>query len=368
MLSAQCSCATIWYMPKRRKTRKIFIGNVPVGGGSPVTVQSMTKTHTDDVSATVKQTRQLAKAGCHIIRVAVPDRKAARAIAEIRPRITIPLVADIHFSAALALEAIRAGCDAVRINPGNMRNWRDVRKVVNAAAKAHISIRIGVNSGSIRARRGWDVAAGKRKSDLATLMVDTTLRYCERIEKYGFRDIKLSLKTPDIHSTMECYRRVAKRCDYPLHLGLTAAGPKEDSAVKSAIAIGGLLSEGIGDTIRVSSTGRPHDEVKIGHQILRAVGLEKRGLTVISCPTCGRCEVDLPRIVREIKRKTAHIERDITIAVMGCIVNGPGEAAEADIGVACGKGFAYLFKNGKKLRRITPARIVPALMDYIEHA
>jgi (E)-4-hydroxy-3-methylbut-2-enyl-diphosphate synthase len=274
-------------------------------------------------------------------------------------------VADIHFSAELAVEAIKCGCDAVRINPGNMRDWRDVRKVIDAAKKSRVPIRIGVNSGSIRERRGWEIKRGARKKDLVALMVDTTLDYCKQFERYGFCDIKLSLKTPDARSTMECYRAVAARCDYPLHLGLTAAGPKEESEIKSAIAIGGLLAEGIGDTIRVSSTGRPHDEVTLGHRILRAVGLERAGISIYPCPTCGRCEVDLGGIVREVKRKTARIDKDVTVAIMGCIVNGPGEAAEADIGVACGKNFAYLFKNGRRLKRLSPRQIVPALLKHI---
>ncbi len=352
-------------MIKRRKSRKIFIGDVPVGGGSPVTVQSMTKTHTEDVAATVRQARSLARAGCHIIRVAVPDLRAARAIAAIVPRIPIPLVADIHFSAELALEAIKSGCHAVRINPGNMRNWRDVRRVVAAAKKADIPIRIGVNSGSIRPRKGWEVSS--KRGDMVTLMVDTVLKYCERFEKkYGFGDIKISLKTADAVETMACCRRIATRCDYPLHLGLTSAGPVEDSEVKSSIVIGGLLSEGLGDTIRVSSTGRPLDEVRIGHRILGALGLERRGLEVHSCPTCGRCEVDLEKIVRAVKKATAHIDRDITVAVMGCVVNGPVEAAQAEIGVACGRGWGWLFRRGKKIRRVPVDAIAESLVKYIE--
>ncbi len=351
-------------MIKRKKTRKIFIGSVPVGGGAPITVQSMTKTHTDDIAATVRQARALARAGCHIIRVAVPGMQAACAIKEIRPRISIPLVADIHFSADLALESIKSGCDAVRINPGNLRDWRAVRKVVNAAKKAGIPIRIGVNSGSIRSRNGWEVAS--KKKTMVALMVDSVMEYCARFEKYGFGDIKISLKTADAAETMECYRQVARRCDYPLHLGLTSAGPKEDSIIKSSVAIGGLLSEGIGDTIRVSSTGGPKDEVVIGHKILRALGLERGGVEIHSCPTCGRCEVNLPKIVQEVKKRTAKIERDITVAVMGCVVNGPGEAAEADIGVACGKGFAYIIKGGKKIRRVPEASIAKSLVEYLE--
>ncbi len=364
-LYASICCDTIPPMIKRRKSRKLFIGDVPVGADAPVTVQSMTKTPTADVDATVRQARSLARAGCHIIRVAVPDLKAARAIAAIVPRIPIPLVADIHFSAELALEAIKSGSHAIRINPGNMRNWRDVRSVVTASKKAGIPIRIGVNSGSIRPRKGWEVSS--KRGDMVTLMVDTVLKYCERFEeKYGFGDIKISLKTADAVETIECYRRIAKRCDYPLHLGLTSAGPVEDSEVKSSIVIGGLLAEGLGDTIRVSSTGRPLDEVRIGHRILGALRLKPRGLEVHSCPTCGRCKVNLEQIVRAVKKATAHIDRDITIAVMGCVVNGPGEAAQADIGVACANDCGWLFRGGKKIRRVPAADIARSLVEYIE--
>ena len=350
-------------MIKRRKSRQVFKGRVPVGGGAPVTVQSMTNTHTEDIDATVRQINTLAELGCHIIRVAVPTEKAADAIAEIKKQISIPLVADIHFSAALALRAIKAGADCVRINPGNMRSLADVRKVVRAADGAGISMRIGVNSGSIRPRKGLSVVKGK---SLPALMVDTVLRYCERIEKMGFGRIILSLKTSDAASTIACYRAVAKRCDYPLHLGVTAAGPQSESIVKSSIAIGSLLADGIGDTIRVSVTGPPETEVVIGHQILRALGLEERGLEVFSCPTCGRCNINLDRIVREVRAKTARVRKNLSVAIMGCVVNGPGEAAEADVGIAGGKGFAWLFKRGVKIRRLREAEIVPALVAEIE--
>jgi (E)-4-hydroxy-3-methylbut-2-enyl-diphosphate synthase len=354
-------------MKKRRKSRQVFKGSVPVGGGAPVTVQSMTSTHTEDIDATVRQVNALAGLGCQIIRVAVPTEKAADAIADIKKQITIPLVADIHFSAALALRSIKAGADCVRINPGNMRSLADVRKVVRAAKNAGISMRIGVNSGSIRQRKGLHVVREKSKQpSLASLMVDTALKYCERIEKMGFRQIILSLKASDVLTTIECYRAAAKRCDYPLHLGVTAAGPYSESVVKSSIAIGSLLADGIGDTVRVSVTGPPQQEVVIGHQILRALGLEERGLEIFSCPTCGRCEINLDRIVAEVRARTAHIKKNISVAIMGCVVNGPGEAAEADVGIAGGKGFAFLFKKGVKIRRLTERKIVPALLAEIE--
>ena len=339
-----------------------------MGGGAPVTVQSMTNTHTEDIDATVRQISALAEMGCDIIRVAVPTVKAARAIREIKGQIDIPVVADIHFSASLAVHAIKSGADCVRINPGNLRDWTEVRKVVRAAKDAGISMRIGVNSGSIRRRKGLEVVSEKKaeSQDIVGLMVETTLRYCERIERMGFGEMVLSLKTSDALSTIACYRSIAKKCDYPLHLGVTAAGPPEDSAIKSAIGIGALLADGIGDTIRVSVTGPLEQEVVIGHQILKAVGLEEKGLEVFSCPTCGRCEINLDRIVAEVRRKTAHIKKNLSVAIMGCVVNGPGEAAEADIGIAGGKGFAYLFKKGKKIGRIPESEIVPALLAEIE--
>jgi (E)-4-hydroxy-3-methylbut-2-enyl-diphosphate synthase len=357
-------------MKNKRKSRKVFKGGVPVGGGASVTVQSMTNTHTEDIDATVGQINSLARMGCQIIRVAAPTEKAADAIAEIKRQISIPLVADIHFSGALAVRAIKAGADCVRINPGNMRDWRDVRKVVRAAAEAGISLRLGVNSGSIRERRGMSIVRKQKRGaegeGLAALMVDTVLRYCERIEKMGFNRLVLSLKASDVPTTIECYRSIAKKCDYPLHLGLTAAGPYSESVVKSSVAIGSLLADGIGDTIRVSVTGPPESEVIIGHQILKALGLEERGLEVFSCPTCGRCDINLDRIVRAVRAKTAHIKKNVSVAIMGCVVNGPGEAAEADIGIAGGKGFAYLFKKGVKVRRLDEAEIVPALVAEIE--
>ncbi len=343
-------------------------GDVPVGGSAPVSVQSMTNTHTEDIDATTRQVNGLAELGCHVIRVAVPTVRAARAIRAIKTQIGIPLVADIHFSASLAVHAIKAGADCVRINPGNMRDWADVRKVVRAAKDAGISMRIGVNSGSIRRRKGLEVVSEKKakSQDIVALMVETVLRYCERIERMGFDRMILSLKTSDALSTIACYRSIAKKCDYPLHLGVTAAGPAAESAVKSAIGIGTLLADGIGDTIRVSATGPPEQEVIIGHRILKAVGLEEKGLEVFSCPTCGRCEIDLDGIVDEVRRKTSHIGKNLSVAIMGCVVNGPGEAAEADVGIAGGRGFAYLFRKGRKIRRIPESEIVPALLAEIE--
>ncbi|NOZ24169.1 MAG: flavodoxin-dependent (E)-4-hydroxy-3-methylbut-2-enyl-diphosphate synthase [Planctomycetes bacterium] len=346
-------------MIRRRKTRPVWIGKVEVGGRAPITVQSMTNTDTEDVRRTVRQIRCLEKAGCEIIRVAVPTVRAARALAAIKKRISIPLVADIHFRHTLALESIAQGVDAVRLNPGNIRNPKQVRRVVRAAKEAGIPIRIGVNSGSIR-------RPGGREKDLVRLMVRRTLSYCTQFERLGFRDIILSLKASNCMETMEAYRTVAGRCDYPLHVGVTAAGPPETAIVKSAIAIGGLVSEGVGDTIRVSLSGPPVAEVEAGIEILKALGLRPAGIEIISCPTCGRTQIDLVRLVRDIRRRTKGMPGDLKVAIMGCVVNGPGEAREADVGIAGGKGFGYLFKNGKKIRKVPEVQFADVLMKEIE--
>ena len=349
---------------QRRKSRAVFKGKVQVGGGAPVSVQSMTTTHTEDVEATVRQIHELEELGCDIIRVAVPTMKSAAAVGAIEKQIHIPLVADVHFDHNLALESVRQGADCVRINPGNMRSRDDVAEVVRAAKDAGISIRVGVNSGSVRPRDGLEPR--DEEADLAALMVDAALGHCEFIESLGFRDIILSLKASDVPTTMAAYRAAAERCDHPLHLGITAAGPIETATVKSAIGIGGLLAEGIGDTIRVSLTGPPHDEVRLGHEILQALGLEPGGVEIVSCPTCGRCEIDLVRLVEEVQRRMPPMKTPLTVAVMGCVVNGPGEAAEADVGIAGGKGFGFLFRGGKKLRKVPEDKLADELIREIQ--
>ena len=351
-------------LTERRQTRAVFKGGVQVGGGAPVSVQSMTKTHPEDVAETVRQIHELEALGCDIIRVAVPTMAAARAVADIRKEIGIPLVADVHFDHRLALESIRQGADCVRINPGNLRSRDDVAAVVAAAKEAGISIRVGVNSGSVRRRDGLEPAGGER--DLVALMVDAALGHCEFIESLGFGDLVLSLKASGVPATMAANRIIAERCDYPLHLGVTEAGTLEAATVKSAIGIGGLLAEGIGDTLRVSVTGPPHDEVRIGHDILRALEFERGGVNLISCPTCGRCEIDLVRLVEEVKAKMPPVDVPLTVAVMGCVVNGPGEAAEADVGIAGGKGFGFLFRGGKKRRKVPEDKLADELIAEIE--
>ena len=351
---------------QRRKTRTVFKGPVQVGGGAPVSVQSMTTTHTEDVADTVAQVRELEEAGCDVIRVAVPTVEAAAAIAAIKRKIGIPLVADIHFDHNLALESIKHGADCIRINPGNMRSEKDVAEVVRAAKEAGISIRVGVNSGSIRPRDGAELAEREEdRPDLAELMVDAALQHCEFMESLGFGNIILSLKASDVPTTMTANRAAAGRCDYPLHLGVTEAGPLELATVKSAVGIGGLLAEGIGDTIRVSLTGPPIDEIRLGHEILRTVGLEESGVEIIACPTCGRCDIDLVALVEEVRGKLPPIGRPLKIAIMGCVVNGPGEAAEADIGIAGGKGFGFLFRGGKKLRKVPENELADELVREI---
>lgn len=349
---------------ERRESRLIHVGGVGVGGGSAVSVQSMTTTHTEDADATVGQIAALAEAGCEIVRVAVPTVKAARAIAQIKPQIGVPLVADIHFDMNLAIESLKSGADGIRINPGNIKDMGRLDELVGLAKDRGAAVRIGVNSGSIRERTGLNVEGlGK---DIGEMMVAKTLEYAGLFEKRGFHELKLSLKASDVPTTMAAYREVARRTDYPLHVGVTAAGAYEESVIKSAIGIGGLLAEGIGDTIRVSMTGPPMTEVKVGLEILRALGLRGRcSPEIIACPTCGRCEIDLPGIVEEVKRRIPAGSPAVQIAVMGCVVNGPGEAAEADLGVAGGKGFGYLFARGKKLRKVPADKLVDALLEEL---
>ncbi len=347
-------------MTIRRKTRTVSVGSVEIGGNAPVSIQSMTNTRTDDIEATVKQIHELEGLKCSIIRVAVPDARTVKCLGEIKKRINIPLVADIHFGHNLAIEAIRQGVDKIRINPGNMKKKDKLEEIVRLAKDRGIPIRIGVNSGSIRSNNSHN-------EDLAELMVKTTLSYCEHFESLGFKDIVLSLKASDVQKTMDAYRSMAEQCNYPLHLGITAAGSPDDAIIKSAIGIGGLLSEGIGDTLRVSFTGPPHQEVKAGYKILTALGLsENTDPEIISCPTCGRCEIDLLNIVNEVKKRLPSQKKSVQIAVMGCIVNGPGEAMEADIGIAGGKGFGFLFKKGKKIRKIPECEMISTLLEEIE--
>ena len=343
----------------RKKTRAIDIGGVAIGGGAPVIVQSMTSCDTRDVRATVAQITRLEKAGCEIIRVAVPDEKAASAIGEIRPKIHIPLIADIHFRDDLAVMAMNHGADAIRINPGNIP-VEGIRRIVSAAKRNKKAIRVGVNAGSLEK----DIAA-RHGGPTAPALVESALRNIRLLEDMDFADMKLSLKSSDVSTTIEAYRSVSALTDYPLHLGVTEAGTLMQSAIKSAIGIGTLLYEGIGDTLRVSITGDPLEEVGVAYSILRALKIRSVGPEIISCPTCGRCEIDLVSLVSQVERKLKGMKSPLTIALMGCVVNGPGEAREADIGIAGGKGSGMLFKKGKIVGKIREDEFVPALLEEI---
>ncbi len=333
---------------KRRKTRQITVGGVKIGGNAPVSIQSMTNVDTSDVKATVAQVKRLEAAGCEIVRFAIKDREDADAVRLIRRKTRIPIVCDIHFDYRLALRCIEAGCDKVRLNPGNVKKMEEVAAVVTAAKKAGIPMRIGVNSGS---------AGGSSPECL----VAAAGRYVKILEAMNFHDIIISLKASDVVSTVESYRRMAGRCGYSLHLGVTSAGPYDTGIIKSSIGIGSLLLDGIGDTIRVSLTADPIDEVAAARKILSSVNLRRFGPDIVSCPTCGRCQVDLVGIVRELEKKLVS-KKPLTVAVMGCEVNGPGEASEADVGIAAGKGSGALFIKGKIIRRVKEKDFVKELI------
>ncbi|NIA21544.1 MAG: flavodoxin-dependent (E)-4-hydroxy-3-methylbut-2-enyl-diphosphate synthase [Anaerolineaceae bacterium] len=330
----------------RRRTRTVHVGSVPLGSGHPIALQSMTTTATCDVAATVAQIRSLAAAGAAIVRVAVPTIAAAESLRRICGEVEVPLVADIHFKARLALAALEAGVEKIRLNPGNVGVGEDLYRVIDAAGSRGVAIRIGVNSGSVMARDD-----GRQRQhtprEIAERMVEAVQRYLDRIERRGFRDIVLSLKGSDVPTTIQAYRLMAGRCDYPLHLGITAAGPREEALLKSALGLGALLSEGIGDTLRISITGDPVTEVQAGRRMLEVLDLAPLvGVDVISCPTCGRCEVDLAALAERLWEATREIRVPLRVAVMGCVVNGPGEAREADLGMAAGRGFGVLFRHG----------------------
>jgi len=348
-------------MIQRQKTRQISVGSVQIGGNARVSVQSMTKTDTRDVRKTVAQIRRLERAGCEVIRVAVPDEEAARAIAQIKSRIKIPLIADIHFNYRLALMAMEHGADGLRINPGNIGGRDRLKAIVSEAKRRSVPIRIGVNAGSLEK----DLLKGFG-GPTPGAMVLSALRTIEWMETLGFHLIKVSLKASDVLRTVEAYRLFSEKSDYPLHVGITEAGKGSGAVVKSAIGIGLLLSEGIGDTIRVSLTGDPLDEVRAGYEILRALKIRERGIEIISCPTCGRCEIDLGRLVEKVEKGIRKITAPMTIAIMGCVVNGPGEAKEADIGIAGGKGVGLLFKKGKIVRKVRESEFIPILLKEIQ--
>ncbi|MBN1561593.1 flavodoxin-dependent (E)-4-hydroxy-3-methylbut-2-enyl-diphosphate synthase [candidate division KSB1 bacterium] len=345
----------------RRVTKKVMVGAVAIGGDAPISVQSMTNTKTTDIAATLAQIHRLQEAGCNIVRIAVPTKEAALAFAEIRKRCTTPLVADIHFHHALALAAIDAGADKIRINPGNIGARAKVEQVVKKAVQHHVPIRVGVNSGSI----ARDILQQEGGETTAAL-VKSALRHVELCREFGAEDIVLSLKSSDVLQTIAAYRMASELTDVPLHIGVTEAGTVRSGTIKSAVGCGVLLADGIGDTLRVSLTGDPVEEVYVGYQILKSLNLSQRGVNLISCPTCSRTEVDLIAIAERVEARLAGIDKPIAVAVMGCVVNGPGEARHADIGVACGVGSATLFKKGRIVRKIKEADIVDELVREVQ--
>jgi (E)-4-hydroxy-3-methylbut-2-enyl-diphosphate synthase len=346
---------------RRRKTRKVWVGNVAIGGGAPISVQSMTKTDTRDVASTIRQIKKLERAGCEIIRVAVPDMEAVNALPRIKKNINIPLVADIHFDYRLALRAIGYGVDKLRINPGNIGARWKVEQIVRAASERKIPIRIGVNAGSVPR----DILAKYKKASPQAL-VESAMRQIRILEGLNFNDIVISVKAFDVPTTIQAYELISKKVNYPLHLGITEAGLPQAGSIRSALGIGLLLAQGIGDTIRVSLTGDPVEEVKVGYEILKSLNLREHGPTIISCPTCGRCEIDLIPMVKEVEKKMKNIKTPIKVAVMGCVVNGPGEARYADVGIAGGKGYGLLFRRGKIVGKVKERDLIKALLNEVK--
>jgi len=347
-------------MMKRRKTRKVKIGNIKVGGGAPISIQSMTKTDTRAVDSTLNEVRKLKKAGCEIVRIAVRDKEAVSALKRIVGRSELPIVADIHFLPQLALDSIDAGVSAIRLNPGNIKAQKDIEAIVSRAKERSIPIRIGANSGSL----------GNKSGTVAEGMVKSAMDYIKIFEKLGFCDIIVSLKSSDVNETIDAYRKMAGLCDYPFHLGVTAAGPYLSAAVKSGIGIGTLLQEGIGDTVRVSLTGDPLSEVEVAKEILSSLKLRSFGPEIISCPTCGRCDIDLMSVVESFKERLKELKLEnsnssLRVAIMGCVVNGPGEAKDADIGIAGGKDQGTLFRKGRKVKSLKQEEFIDVLIEEI---
>ena len=342
-------------------SKQILVGGVPVGGGAPVTIQSMCNTRTDDVDATVEQILRLEEAGCEIIRVAVPDMTAAKAVGAIKERIHIPLVVDIHFDYKLALESVAAGADAVRINPGNIGDADRVKAVAQACAGKNIPIRIGVNGGSLEKE-----LLAKYGGPTPEALVESAFGHIKLLNRWDFDDICVSLKTSSVPGTIAAYRKMAAESDYPLHVGLTEAGTPRMGVLKSAVGIGGLLALGIGDTIRVSLSADPVEEVCAAQDILRVVGLRKNAPELISCPTCGRTKIDLIGLAHEVEERLRAVRKPITVAVMGCVVNGPGEAREADVGIAGGDGVGLLFRKGEIVKKVPQEELVNELFRLID--
>ncbi len=349
-------------MKNKRQTKAVMVGNVQIGGGAPVSVQSMTNTKTKNVKKTLKQIQLLESAGCQIVRLAVNNQKALEGFAELRKKVSIPLVADIHFDHKLALGAMDAGADKIRINPGNIGKEERVKKVVQKAIDCNIPIRVGVNSGSISKK-----ILKEEGGPTVNALVRSGLEHLDLCREFGAEHLVLSLKSSDVIKTIEAYRLAAEKTDVPLHIGVTEAGTLKSGTIKSAVGLGILLHEGIGDTLRVSLTGDPVDEVYTGFEILKSLGLYEKGIEIISCPTCGRTEVDLISIVNDVETRLANVSKHLTVAIMGCVVNGPGEAKEADVGVACGKKSAVLFKKGKIIKKIKESEIIDTLVNEVQN-
>ena len=345
----------------RRQTRQVNVGGILIGGNAPISVQTMTKTKTSDVDATVAQIRQAADAGCDIVRVTVNDKEAADSIAAIVKQSPIPVVADIHFNHIFALKAVEANVAKVRLNPGNIGSRDRIQQVLSAAKSKRIPIRIGVNSGSLE-----EDILEKHGYPTAEALFESAMRHVEICEEFGFRDVIISVKSTDVKLMIEAYRLVAERTDIPLHLGVTEAGTTKIGTIKSAVGIGTLLAEGIGDTIRVSLTDDPVKEIEVGKEILRSLSLASRNVELIACPTCGRLEVDLFGIMKQLEEKLEGVKKPVKIAVLGCVVNGPGEASEADIGIAAGKGVAILYRKGEVIKRVKEEDIVSTILEEVE--
>lgn len=345
----------------KKKTRRIHVGNIPIGGGAPIAVQSMTNTDTRDVSSTVNQIEQLFEAGCEIVRLAVPDEDAVEAFREIKLRVHPPLIADIHFDHRLALAAIKAGADGLRINPGNIGGRKAVESVVKEASARKIPIRIGVNAGSLPKK-----ILQKHGHPTPEAMVESALESIGLFEDLGFEQIKISIKSSNVLNTISAYELLSRKVDYPLHLGVTEAGTLISGTVKNALGIGILLFKGIGDTLRVSLSCDPVEEVKVAYEILRALNLRHRGPEIISCPTCGRCEIDLLDLVEKVEGALSGIKSCPKVAIMGCVVNGPGEAMEADIGIAGGRGQGVLFKKGRLIKKLREGELAGVLIEEVK--
>ncbi len=344
----------------RRHTRQVIIGGIKVGGGAPISVQTMTKTKTSDIAGTVKQIVDATEAGCDIVRVTVNDKEAADAMKEIVRQSPIPVVADIHFNHIFALKSIEANVAKVRLNPGNIGNKSRIHEVLSAAKQKGIPIRIGVNSGSLE-----EDILNKHGYPTAEALFESAMRHVEICDEFGFNDVIISVKSTDVRLMIEAYRLVAERTDIPLHLGVTEAGTTKIGTIKSAVGIGTLLAEGIGDTIRVSLTDEPVKEVEVGKEILRSLGLASRNIELIACPTCGRLEVDLFGIMAQLEQRLEGVKKPIKIAVLGCVVNGPGEASEADIGIAAGQGVGILYRKGVVVRKVKESEIVDVIVEEV---